>query len=183
MFDFPPARSKAALETLQTLAGLSRFVIADLADARAVVQELQAIVSSHPSLPIQPLLDGREEIAGLGVADNFFVLYPSFLRVYHYESTEELLENLTEIIEPAETRSREVERRLASYREKMESRAVKQATRKAVRKRSTVPRHGESGAVTPPKKAAERSKPRRSKPARSRATKRPGRRQSLAKRL
>jgi len=43
MFDFEATTNQTIIETVKTLAGLSRFVIADLTDARSVPQELQII--------------------------------------------------------------------------------------------------------------------------------------------
>jgi hypothetical protein len=46
MFDFDPTTNQTIIETVKTLAGMSRFVIADLTDARSVPQELQ-IIDTH----------------------------------------------------------------------------------------------------------------------------------------
>src|ERR1700756_6025840 len=35
MFDFQPSANQATIETIKTLAGMSRFVIADITDARS----------------------------------------------------------------------------------------------------------------------------------------------------
>jgi Pentapeptide repeats (8 copies) len=56
MFDFPPSTNQATLETIKTLAGMSRFVIADITDARSVLQELQIIVPTLPSVTVRLLI-------------------------------------------------------------------------------------------------------------------------------
>jgi hypothetical protein len=46
MFDFDPATNQTIIETVKTLAGMSRFVVADITDARSVPQEL-LIIDTH----------------------------------------------------------------------------------------------------------------------------------------
>ena len=53
MFDFEKPKSRDTIETIRTLAGMSKFIIADLTDAKAVVQELQAIVPNFPSVAVR----------------------------------------------------------------------------------------------------------------------------------
>jgi uncharacterized protein YjbI with pentapeptide repeats len=73
LFDFDPAASQTRMETVSTLARLSRFVIADITDAKTILQELQGIVPTAPALPVQPiLLSGQKEP---GMFD-FFRMYP-----------------------------------------------------------------------------------------------------------
>jgi uncharacterized protein YjbI with pentapeptide repeats len=52
MFDFDPATSRDTVETIRILAAMAKFVIADLTEAKAVVQELQAIVPNMPSVAV-----------------------------------------------------------------------------------------------------------------------------------
>lgn len=56
LFDFEKPRTQTTDETIFTLARMSRFVIADLTDAKSVLQELRSIVPNSPSVLIQPLL-------------------------------------------------------------------------------------------------------------------------------
>jgi sugar/nucleoside kinase (ribokinase family) len=47
VFDLQSSANQTTIETIKTLANMARFVIADLTDARSVLQELQAIVPSE----------------------------------------------------------------------------------------------------------------------------------------
>lgn len=100
VFDFEKSPNQTRDETIATLAGMARFVIADLTDAKTILQELRGIVPSRPMLPVQPtLLAGQKEP---GMFD-FFRLFPWVLKTQYYESPVELLANVAErLIEPAE---------------------------------------------------------------------------------
>jgi hypothetical protein len=60
VFDFQPSTNQRILETIKTLASMARFVIADLTDARSVLQELQAIVTAFPSVALRLLIKKYE---------------------------------------------------------------------------------------------------------------------------
>jgi len=93
-------------ETVKVLAGLSRFVIADITDATEVRAELQNIIKEFTSLPVQPiLLHGQPEYVGLPHLKNFPWLLPTFL----YDTEQHLLGNLDKsVIAPAEAKVREL---------------------------------------------------------------------------
>jgi hypothetical protein len=88
LFDFDPVATHTRMETVCTLAHLSRFVIADITDARTVLQELQGIVPTAPSLPVQPILLAGQKEPGM---IDFFHAYPWFLPTVYYESPQVLL--------------------------------------------------------------------------------------------
>jgi hypothetical protein len=54
LFDFDPTTNQTINETVKTLAGMSRFVIADLTDARSVPQELQIIDTHCRTVAVRP---------------------------------------------------------------------------------------------------------------------------------
>jgi uncharacterized protein YjbI with pentapeptide repeats len=106
LFDFPPSKSLDVTETIKVLAGLARFVIADVTDATEVRVELHSIVRDFTSLPIQPiLLRGREPFVSLSHVKKFQWVLPTF----EYDDQKHLLHSLNErIISPAEDMARKL---------------------------------------------------------------------------
>jgi hypothetical protein len=106
MFDFDPTTNQRIDETVRTLAGMSRFVIADLTDARSVPQELQ-IIDAHCRTVAVRLIKKRGA-REYGMLD--FRNSPWFVSgKYEYESLEELLASIKEnVIEPAEAKVKEL---------------------------------------------------------------------------
>jgi Pentapeptide repeats (8 copies) len=103
LFDFDKPRTRTTLETVSTLAHMARFVIADITDAKSVLQELQAVVPINPSVPVQPLLLTAQEEPGMF---DFFRTFPWVLETYYYPATENLLAALGDrVIAPAETKA------------------------------------------------------------------------------
>jgi len=88
LFDFEKPYTRDTLETISTLAHMARFVIADLTNAKSVLQELQHIVPNLPSVPVKPILYVKEHEPGML---DHFRQYRTFLKVYLYKSTEELI--------------------------------------------------------------------------------------------
>jgi hypothetical protein len=104
LFDFAIPASRDVTETIKTLAGLARFVIADVTDATEVRVELHKIVPDFPSLPIQLiLLRGHPEFVSLSHLRKF----PWVLPIFEYDHQEHLLASLDEsIIAPAEAKAK-----------------------------------------------------------------------------
>lgn len=106
IFDFSIPASRDVTETVKVLAGLARFVIADITDATEVRVELHNIVPDFTKLPVQPiLLRGLGEFVSL---PGHLKSYPWVLPTFEYEGLEHLLANLDEVIRPAEAKSLEL---------------------------------------------------------------------------
>jgi uncharacterized protein YjbI with pentapeptide repeats len=100
LFDFEKPTSQTTDETITLLARMSRFVIADISDAKSVLQELRAIVPDLPSVPVQPIITATQEEPGMF---DFFRNFRSFLKVHHYNNQQQLIADLGErVIDPAE---------------------------------------------------------------------------------
>jgi uncharacterized protein YjbI with pentapeptide repeats len=100
LFDFEKPRSRDTDETITLLARMARFIVADISDAKSVLQELRAIVPDLPSVPVQPIIFAMQEEPGMF---DFYRNMPWFLPVHRYASQEQLLAGLGEkVIRPAE---------------------------------------------------------------------------------
>jgi uncharacterized protein YjbI with pentapeptide repeats len=110
LFDFPRPESRDVTETVKVLAGLARFVIADITDATEVRTEVSGIVPIFTSLPVQPiLLRGQAEFIGM----QHLKAFPWLLPTFEYDSQEHLLSSLNkDVIGPAETKALELRRLL-----------------------------------------------------------------------
>ena len=87
------------MKPIVLLARMARFVIADISDAKSVLQELQAIVPSSPKLPVQPII-----LAGPGGAGHVRRLrgVPLVLKVLAQQSGAAALHLKDQVIEPVE---------------------------------------------------------------------------------
>jgi uncharacterized protein YjbI with pentapeptide repeats len=102
IFDFPIPASRDVSETVRVLAGLARFVIADITDATQLRAELHTIIPEFASLPVQTILRrGDPEFVSLSHLKKFPWVLPSF----EYDSVDHLLINLDKsVVGPAETK-------------------------------------------------------------------------------
>jgi hypothetical protein len=107
MFDFEKPRSRDTIETIRTLAGMSKFIIADLTDAKAVVQEMQAIVPNLPSVAVRFII--RKSERELGMFDHIR-RFPWVLDgAFEYDNPEEVINSISDsILEPIEAKLKEL---------------------------------------------------------------------------
>jgi hypothetical protein len=110
LFDFEGPSSRNTDETITLLARMARFVIADLSDAKSVLQEMRAIVPDLPSVPVQPVILAAQEDPGMF---DFYCHFPWFLKAHRYDSQSQLLADLGEqVIRPAEMKLQELRGRV-----------------------------------------------------------------------
>jgi uncharacterized protein YjbI with pentapeptide repeats len=106
VFDFDTPANRDITETVSTLAHMSRFVIADITDAKSIPQELLAIVPDLPSVPVQPLLQKGTDEYGMF---EHFRRFPWVLEVFRYEDTFNVIAALQDkVIGPAEEKAKEM---------------------------------------------------------------------------
>lgn len=99
VFDFEQDPNRDLIETVTTLAGLSRFIIADLTAARSTPLETQAIVPDL-AVPFVPIIQGE---APFSMLDSLRRKYFWVLKPFEYRSVTHLLRTLkSNVINPAE---------------------------------------------------------------------------------
>jgi uncharacterized protein YjbI with pentapeptide repeats len=112
VFNFDKPETKDFTETVRLLAGLSKFVIADLSSPRSAPYELGTIVS-QTMIPFQPIIEAGQ--TPFSMLQDLLTSYPDrVFRPIQYPSVARLVETMdAEIIGPAETRFDELVMRRA----------------------------------------------------------------------
>lgn len=107
VFNFDKAASRDITESISCMASMAQFIIADITDAKSILQELQSIVPHLTSVPVQPLL---HTLAGdKDAMFEPFQQYPWVLEAYQYDSLEQAIASLNKkIIALAEAKAREL---------------------------------------------------------------------------
>jgi hypothetical protein len=102
IFDFDPPAGRTLGESILILAGLSRFVIADLSEARSLPAELEKILSQFRTLPVVPIIEHGQHAYALF---EDLQLSPSVVGpIVEYQGQAHLLERIeVEVVEKAET--------------------------------------------------------------------------------
>jgi pentapeptide repeat protein len=108
LFDFNIPGDRNITETLNLLARMARFIIADLTEPSSVPKELEAIVPTVV-VPIQPLLQGSKHQYS---PFKDYREYNWILKEHRYQSLSDLLTSIREkVIAPAEAKVKELEKR------------------------------------------------------------------------
>jgi len=109
LFDFDKPATKDLHETITTLARMSRFVVADITDAKSIPQELVSIVEQLPSLPVQPIL--QQDCEPWAMYDHI-KRYPWVLELYRYATLDDFIPRLREgVISTAEMKVMEIRKK------------------------------------------------------------------------
>lgn len=105
MFDFEGATTKDFTETVKILAGMCRFIIADITNPKSSPLELQATVPDY-KVPFVPIIqEGEEPFSMFANLQN----YPWMFDVLQYKDCEQLLAVIDKaIIQPALIRADEL---------------------------------------------------------------------------
>ncbi len=105
LFDFEKPGTRDVQETIVTLAGMARYIIADITDPKSIPQELVSIVPNLPSVAVQPILQEGEP---WGMYDHI-KRYPWVLPLQTYKTPEALMARLDDlVIAPAEGKVAEI---------------------------------------------------------------------------
>jgi len=110
VFDFNRPATRDFVETVSTIAHMARFVVADMTDARIVVEEVPHIVRST-NVPLLPLLEGGTGAEPLTLS-NLRINHRSLLNTVVYRSQKELISSFeTSVLQPVERRLDELNER------------------------------------------------------------------------
>jgi uncharacterized protein YjbI with pentapeptide repeats len=118
MFDFQKPEGRNYIETVFTLAHMARFVIADITDAKVVLQELERIIPSLPSVSVQPIVQSNTDIHAV-IIDS--IGRQNFLeQLYVYQDIADVKANLySKIIQPAEAQLTEIQAKRLQFLEQV----------------------------------------------------------------
>ncbi len=107
LFDFDKPVSKDVTGTIETLARMARFIVADLTDPSSIPHELATIVPFLRTTPILPLR--RAGSGGYSMFDDYQRAYALWvLTTYEYTNEQALIAALPDVIAPAEKRAHEL---------------------------------------------------------------------------
>ena len=100
LFDFSKPANTDFTGTVETLARMARFIIADLTEASSIPHELATVVPFLRTTPVLPLrLSGS---VGYSMFADFRRAYPWVLETYEYRDGASLISDLPAVIAPAD---------------------------------------------------------------------------------
>jgi uncharacterized protein YjbI with pentapeptide repeats len=105
LFDFDKPASKDVTGTVETLARLARFIIADITDPSSIPHELASIVPFLRTTPVLPLR--LQSAVGYSMFEDFQGAYKWVLKTHEYIDSQHLIAELPQIIAPANSMAEE----------------------------------------------------------------------------
>ena len=90
LFDFEKPNRKDLTETVGLIGRMSKFVVADLTDAKSIPQELSELIPNNPSLTIYPIVSKEHREYSMF---EHWVRYPWVKKVLKYDKKSELDEH------------------------------------------------------------------------------------------
>lgn len=100
LFDFENTLSKDATGTVETLARMARFIIADLTDPRCIPHELATIIPHLRTTPVRLLK--QKDTDGYSMIEDYVRSYQWVLETHEYTDGASLIAELAEVIAPAD---------------------------------------------------------------------------------
>lgn len=114
VFDFDKPLDRDLTETVQTLAGLSKFVIVDLTSPKSTPLEMEATVKQF-KIPYVPIIDKTVDDRPFAMFSDLANSFHWVLKPVQYRGREQLLEHLEmAVVEPACVKHEELRRQKAS---------------------------------------------------------------------
>ncbi len=108
IFDFDKPATRDTEETIKTLAGMARYIIADITDAKSIPQELGSIVPDLPSVPVLPILHKGGKPWGMY---DHIARFPWVLPLVPYTTRAALIAHVDDLVlAPAEAKVKEMRR-------------------------------------------------------------------------
>lgn len=97
LFDFDIPETRDITETIGLIGRMSKFIIADLSDAKSIPQELSEIIPNNPSIKVYPIIE--KENKGYSMFEHW-EKYPWVVEKFEYNSKEELTKYIHSIDSP-----------------------------------------------------------------------------------
>ncbi|MGB8347044.1 MAG: pentapeptide repeat-containing protein [Ktedonobacteraceae bacterium] len=104
-FDCEQIEKREYKDWLDILTRLAKFVIIDMTAAKDIAQELPFLVSQHPSVPIQPVVQSSADDS---IIPEELAASPSVLETYHYQQVEDIQRDASALIARAEQKAQEL---------------------------------------------------------------------------
>src|SRR5207253_5595507 len=92
IFDFDVPNTRSYRETVSALGHISRMIIADVTDAKVILQELESLVPRLSSVPIAPIAE--KGLPTNVVIDRDYKNFKSFMPLLEYQDLDDIIRRL-----------------------------------------------------------------------------------------